>query len=220
MQKKSYSCVLLDWDGNLARTLDIWLGALKTASLERGHEFTDKDIGANFTVFQERMAERGIQNVEAIVAQADEIATRECPEVELYPDALWTLQELHTVGKKLALVTTSRHDQIDPLLVRHGLDGLFDAVVCGDDVTHHKPHPEPLQKALALLGAQPEEAIMAGDSASDIRGAQNAGVDSVLFFPPAHETFYELEELRILKPTYVIEDFRQLIPVVGAQNEK
>lgn len=216
MTEKQYSCVLLDWDGNLARTLDIWLLALKTASQEHGQSFSNKEIGANFTVFQERMAARGVQNLEAIIARADEIATQLVPNVELYPDALWTLQTLRKTGKKVALVTTSRHDQIDSLLVRHGINGLFDAVVCGDDVTQHKPHPEPLQKALALLGMQPDEAIMVGDSASDIGGAQNAGVDSVLFFPPAHADFYELAELRKLQPTYVIDDFRTLLPVVGA----
>jgi hypothetical protein len=34
---KHYKYILLDWDGNLARTLDIWLAALKTPLEKRGH---------------------------------------------------------------------------------------------------------------------------------------------------------------------------------------
>ena len=44
-----------------------------------------------------------------------------------------------------------------------------------DDVEHVKPHPEPLQKALELLDAKPEEALMVGDNHHDIVGGQNAG---------------------------------------------
>ena len=43
-----------------------------------------------------------------------------------------------------------------------------------DDVEHVKPHPEP-QKALELLDAKPEEALMVGDNHHDIVGGQNAG---------------------------------------------
>jgi pyrophosphatase PpaX len=212
---KTYQYILLDWDGNLAQTLDIWLAALKEPLEKRGHTFTDEQIGANFTVFRERMEALGIADVDAIIAEADVVATREVPNVQLYPDALVTLRDLHRAGKKVALVTTSRHDQIDPLLAKYRLRDLFDAVVCGDDVANHKPHPEPIEKALELLGGTKEAAIMVGDSAADIEGARSAGVDSILFFPPTHTKFFDIEELKQLRPTYVIPDFRDVVRIAA-----
>jgi hypothetical protein len=38
---KSYKYILLDWDGNPARTLDLWLDALRKGLEKRGHNFTD-----------------------------------------------------------------------------------------------------------------------------------------------------------------------------------
>ena len=212
---KSYKYILLDWDGNLARTLDIWLEALKAPVRRRGHNLTDEQIGANFTIFQERMKLLGIEDIDAMVAEADEIATKEVPNVELYPDAIATIEELHKAGKRIALVTTSRHDQIDSLLKKHKLMAYFDTVVCGDDVERHKPHPEPIERALEMLGASKQEAVMVGDSGSDIIGARNACIDSVLFFPPTHSSFYDIEKLRELEPTYIIEDFRELIKIAA-----
>lgn len=212
---KQYRYILLDWDGNLARTLDIWLAALKAPLEKRGYSFSDKEIGANFTVFQERMLALGVQDIDAMIREADEIATREAPNVELYPDAIPTLEALRKAGKKVALVTTSRHDQIDPLVAKYNLRRWFDETVCGDDVSHHKPHPEPIEKALELLGARKEEAVMVGDSGSDIGSAHNAGVASVLFFPPEHAKFYDIEKLKQLKPSHIIADFRDILRIVA-----
>ncbi|HTE22488.1 MAG TPA: HAD-IA family hydrolase [Candidatus Limnocylindria bacterium] len=212
-QAKSYRYILLDWDGNLAQTLDIWLGALKKSLEKRSYQFADEEIGANFTLFKERMEARGIADVDIMIAEADAIATKEAANVELYPDVLVTLTALHGARRKVALVTTSRHDQIDPLLTKYKLRELFNIVVCGDDVTHHKPHPEPIEKALQLLGAGKEDAIMVGDSASDVKSAHRAGIDSVLFFPPTHSKFYDAEEMKKLDPTYVIEDLREIVRI-------
>jgi pyrophosphatase PpaX len=157
----------------------------------------------------------GITDVDAMVTEADAIATREVPNVELYPDALTTLEALQKAGKKVALVTTSRHDQIDPLLEKYHLKGLFNVVVSGDDVSNHKPDPEAIEKAIELLGGTKEETVMAGDSGSDIKGATNAGVDSILFFPTEHAKFYDIEKLKQLQPTYIVDDFRDIVSLVS-----
>lgn len=168
------------------------------------------------------MKELGIADVDAMVTEADEIATLAVPNVELYPDALATLQALHKNGIQVALVTTSRHEQIDPLLEKYHIRDLFDVVVCGDDVENHKPHPEPIEKALELFRGNTAgtraKTIMVGDSGSDIGAANNAGVDSVLFFPKEHSKFYDIQKLEDLSPTYTIEDFRELVGIALRSN--
>lgn len=211
---KQYNYILLDWDGNLAKTLDIWLEAFRQPLLKRGFDKTDEEIGASFGAFTDFMKELGISDPEVVYREADTIAGKLLPEVELYPDALDVLDELHERGKKLALITTSPRVNVEHLLEKYDLLKYFDVVITHDEVTHHKPHPEPLEKALAALGGIKDQTVMIGDSDKDLGAAQNFGVDSVLFYPQEHSKFYNLDKLKLLRPTYIIDDFKEVISLV------
>ena len=52
----------------------------------------------------------------------------------------------------------------------------MDVLVCADEVTHPKPHPEPVEKAVRLLGAEPATTLYVGDSIHDMRSGRAAGV--------------------------------------------
>jgi len=210
----TYQYILLDWDGNLARTLDIWLEACRVALEEQGVFKSDEEIGASFGQFTKYMKDWGVKDIQATIECADRVAQRQLPDVELYPDALEVLEALRDQNKKLALITTSPRENVQPLLERHGLTRTFDAVITAEDTINHKPHPEPLELALKLLGGNTNEAVMIGDSDKDLGAAKNAGVDSVLFYPSEHQKFYNLDTLRQLEPTFVIEDFREILNIV------
>ena len=49
-------------------------------------------------------------------------------------------------------------------------------MVCADEVTNPKPHPEPVERAVALLGADPASTVYVGDSLHDMRSGRAAGV--------------------------------------------
>lgn len=51
----------------------------------------------------------------------------------------------------------------------------FAVTVAFEDVEHPKPNPEPILRALEMLGVRPETAIYIGDSASDVTAAHRAG---------------------------------------------
>ncbi len=212
-----YQYILLDWDGNLAKSLDLWLSALKVPLEARGYYWSDQEVGASFNAFRERLEARGFKNkeIDAIIVEADAISIEQMPSVELYPDTLEVLEGLRKLGKHTALVTTSEHAFIDSLLDKYHMNELFDAIVCGDDVVRHKPHPEPLLKAMSYLKADPARTVMIGDSDKDIDGAKNAGVDSILFYPPSHQRFFDIEPLRSLQPTYIVSDFREVLKIVS-----
>ena len=74
-------------------------------------------------------------------------------------------------------------------------------IVGADEVTHPKPHPEPVLKALNLLGAPPEETVFVGDSRHDIECGRAAGVKTaaVLWGPFARA------HLEDLAPDYWLE---------------
>ena len=210
----NYQYILLDWDGNLVKTLEIWLEACRIVLEKRDLKLSDEAIAASIGAFTTYMKAWGIKDVEATIIEVDKIAKQKLPNVELYPDALEVLESLQAYGKQLALITTSSHENVTHLLEKYNLSRFFQVIVAGDDVKHHKPDPEPLEMALSRLGGTKAEAVMIGDSDKDIGAANNAGIDSILFYPPEHKKFYKLDTLKLLKPTHIVEDFRQILQLV------
>jgi pyrophosphatase PpaX len=212
---KEYHYVLLDWDGNLAKTLDVWLEACRIPLKKRGLDLSDEEIATCFGVPIERFSEWGIKDVDEAISEMDALAKKFLPEVELYPDAMFVLETVKNSGKKMALITTSFREVVIPILDKYNMLHYFDVIVANEDTKKHKPDPEPIEKAIKLLGGDKDRAIMVGDSDKDIGAAVNAGIDSALFYPPEHRKYYNLDELKKHLPTYILTDFRKLIEVVS-----
>ena len=56
------------------------------------------------------------------------------------------------------------------------LEEMMDVLVCADEVINPKPHPEPVEKAVELLGADPATTVYVGDSIHDMHSGRAAGV--------------------------------------------
>ncbi len=80
-----------------------------------------------------------------------------------------------------------------------------------DEVTHAKPHPEPIEKALQELGSSAEESIMVGDNHHDILAGKNAGVLSAGVAWSAKGR----EHLEHYEPDFMLEKMPDLLEVVG-----
>jgi len=66
------------------------------------------------------------------------------------------------------------------ILLHFGLADWFGTIVGGDAVTHPKPAPDALLLALDRLRTEPGDALMVGDSVSDVGAARAAGMPVVL----------------------------------------
>jgi len=96
--------------------------------------------------------------------------------VTIYPGVLDALQAIKAAGIQTGLVTSkNRHGAVRGLTLV-GLEALMDVMVCADEVSNHKPHPEPVEQAVALLGADPETTVYVGDSIHDMHAGHAAGV--------------------------------------------
>jgi pyrophosphatase PpaX len=211
----SYQYILLDWDGNLAQTLHIWLKATIDILNKYDHKHNEAEVIEGLPDLQSLMGRLGIEDVEGTVDEIKVKVQNLLPDVELYPDALYVLETLKSKGKKLALVTSSNHHLVIDSLKRYNLMKVFDVIVAREDVTHAKPHPEPLEIAINKFKAPKAETVMIGDTDNDIAAANNVGIDSILFFPPEHKRFYDIDRLKDHKPTYIVSDFRHILDIVG-----
>jgi HAD superfamily hydrolase (TIGR01662 family) len=117
---------------------------------------------------------------------------------ELYDDVPDALAALRKAGLRIGLVSNSARD-VREFARHHGLE-----VDAGISSFHHgrtKPHASIFRAVLDLLGVEPAEAVMVGDTiADDIEGAQAAGMRAILLdraslrpdFEPRLETLAEL----------------------------
>ncbi|MDQ1725037.1 MAG: hypothetical protein QOG52_2065, partial [Frankiaceae bacterium] len=81
----------------------------------------------------------------------------------LRPGAAALLASLRTAGMPMALVSSSYRVLVDAGLDVIGRE-LFAVTLAGDEVVHHKPHPEPYLTACSLLGVDPADAVVFEDS--------------------------------------------------------
>lgn len=84
---------------------------------------------------------------------------------------------------KLAVVTSSTRREAEPVLERLGLRNCFTAVVYGEDVSRHKPEPEPYLLAAKLLSARTP--LVVEDSDAGVASAQAAGFDVIRVAHPS-----------------------------------
>ena len=96
--------------------------------------------------------------------------------VTVYPGVLEAVREIKAAGMQTGLVTSKNRQGALRGLRLVGLEALMDVMVCADEVTNPKPHPEPVENAVALLGADPASTVYVGDSIHDMHSGRAAGV--------------------------------------------
>jgi HAD superfamily hydrolase (TIGR01549 family) len=96
-----------------------------------------------------------------------------------FPGMVDLVLELRRRGKRTAIFTGRGRRSTDVLLRSMGLDGLFDVVVCGDEVAHPKPAPDGLFKIMESLGVTALDAVFLGDTVKDMEAARDAGIPAI-----------------------------------------
>jgi len=93
----------------------------------------------------------------------------------LYPGIREGLDYLSAAGYPLGCVTNKAAQFTEPLLADLGVRRYFELVVSGDTLPRKKPDPMPLLHAAQHFGVAPGDALMVGDSVSDVKAARAAG---------------------------------------------
>jgi phosphoglycolate phosphatase len=94
----------------------------------------------------------------------------------LMPGAAEALARLHVAGVLMGVATNKPQLATREILQHFRLAERLGAIVGGDAVTRKKPAPDALLLALEQLRAEPHEALMVGDSITDVEAARAAGL--------------------------------------------
>jgi HAD superfamily hydrolase (TIGR01509 family) len=84
-------------------------------------------------------------------------------------------------GHTSLAICTNRATSMEMIIDDFGLGGYFEYIMTAAQVTHPKPHPEPLLKVLQHFGVEPDEALFIGDGEVDMQAAQSAGVPFISY---------------------------------------
>lgn len=131
--------------------------------------------------------------------------------VTAFPNVASTLEQLQENNIKIGIVTTKMRTTVDMGLRVTGLDRYFETIIALDDVTHAKPHPEPILKAMREMNANVDSTLMVGDNQHDIDAGKNAGVHTA----GVAWSLKGKEKLLTYRPTYMLDDMLDLLTIAG-----
>lgn len=120
------------------------------------------------------------------------------------------LEDYKKRGKFLSVATFKIRSATEKILKTLNLIDYFDILITADDVKNPKPHPDCIQAILAYYRCEPSQAILIGDTKTDYLTGSNAGIAvcGVTF------GYGDPDEVRALKPAYVIDTITELEEVV------
>ncbi|CAJ35547.1 HAD family hydrolase [Methanocella arvoryzae] len=129
--------------------------------------------------------------------------------VKLYSGVYQTLSQLKN-KYTLGIVSDAQQDHAYPELKMLGIYDFFQAVIVSAEFGYRKPDVRLFAECLRRLGVQPSEAIYLGnDTLRDIKGANDAGMKSVLVM-----TEYGNKDTAVAKPDYIIHDVGELFGIL------
>lgn len=211
--------MLFDLDGTILDTNELIIRSFLESLKGTVHEgFHRDDIIPTMGEPLEDQMKRfsGLEDVTHLVAAYREVNLRLHDElVEPFTYVNEVLDRLHREGIAIGVVTTKMRLTTERGLKFVGIYDDVDAIVTIDDVTHPKPHPEPVLRGMELLKADPASTIMVGDSVVDMAAAKAAGATAV----GVAWSLKGAEVLRKAGADYVIDDMRELYAFAGLERE-
>lgn len=182
-----YDAVIFDLDGVICHTDKYHYKAWKTLADRLGIYF-DEAINnrlrgvsrmESLNIILERYA--GELTEEDKIKYADEKneiykgLLQEMSPADLSAEVESTLKELRSRGIKLAIGSSSRNARF--ILRQIGLDGFFDAISDGNNITRSKPDPEVFVKAAGYLGVPAGRCLVVEDAEAGVQAAAAGGMD-------------------------------------------
>jgi len=202
---KDFDCIIFDLDGTLASTNQLIYDSFNhVCARYLGKTLTPEEIHEHFGPTEEVILRKLFPDDYAeVVADYMAYYAENHAGVALYEGMRETLDELKGRDVFLSVFTGKGRRTTEITLEKLGVLEIFDSIVSGDDVTHHKPSSDGVERVLAESNAARERTLMIGDNAVDGLASREAGIKVAA----ALWDSYGEEKLLALEPDY---DFRRV----------
>lgn len=181
---KSYRLVVFDWEGTLGDTLGQILNTVATEAKRLNFGELDEQLARQYVELGLVNAVKKIfpdldeeQREQLLMAVHQSLVSRHS-QVYLIPGARDIIERLDQNGIYLAIASNKGHQSLQRVLQASELDQWI-KVTRSAGLLPPKPSPEMLAEILDEFDVKPDEALMVGDSLSDMEMARALGVDAI-----------------------------------------
>jgi HAD superfamily hydrolase (TIGR01509 family) len=178
--------VILDVDGTLIDSNDAhaaaWVDACREFGFEVDFDHVRRLIGKGGDKVLPELTglEEDSEQGERITERRGEVfRERYLHTLKPFPQARELLERMKGDGLMLVVASSASKDDLGKLLDQAGVHDLIEEKTSSSDAEESKPDPDIVQAALKSADAQPDEAVMLGDTPYDVESAGRAGVACV-----------------------------------------
>lgn len=210
--------IIFDFDGTLGDTRhNIIITMQRTMRMVGLSVKSDEECAATIGLtleksFQSLYPDMDSEMADRCVAAYRDIFLESVEELtpQLFPGVADTLARLDALGIKMSVASSRQSQSLLLFLENMGILHYFPYVLGSDNVTKHKPDPEPVLKTLRELDYNPSDTIVVGDMPVDVAMAHGADVRAIaVTFGNATR-----EELVESNADYIIDDFTKILEIV------
>jgi N-acetyl-D-muramate 6-phosphate phosphatase len=220
MTTSNPAAILFDLDGTLIDTAPDFQRAVNTQ--RQRHSLKNMDLsqirqhvseGARALIklsfaIDEAHADFETLRQELLTLYLDQIAV----ESRLFEGFEKVLGAMEANGMPWGIVTNKPRLYSEALLAQLGLDSRSATLICPDDVSHTKPHPEPLFMAAKHLQKSATDIWYVGDHGRDIEAGRRAGMKT---FAAAYGYIPAGESVTDWQADHIINDPRDLLAMLS-----
>lgn len=203
--------VIFDMDGVIVDSEPAHIKAEKQILMQHGVKVTTEDLRAYTGTtaefeFTDLIGKHHLRATPEQLIREKDVVLFELLEKETQPTkgVIALIRDLKQHGFKLGIASSGRRKLVFYFLKKLKIEHLFDTVVCAEDITHSKPHPEIFLKAAERLREEPKNCIVIEDSKLGVEAAKRAGMICVGFRNP------NSGNQDLSKADLIIDDFTKL----------
>jgi len=181
--RQSKKTVLWDMDGVIADSSSFHFAAWQETFTQRGIRFTKEDFTElfgtrnDFIIGSIMGRELPEGDIKIMVEEKEENFRRKATgSIKPFPGVVRLLNSIKKGNFKLGLVSSAPKENIDLILSELNLEGIFDCIVFGQEVSESKPSPQIYLLAARKLEMTPNDCMVIEDSPLGVKSAKNAGM--------------------------------------------
>jgi len=183
--------IIFDMDGVIVDSEPAHIEAEKQIMMQHGVKVTTEDLRsytgttAEFE-FTDLISKYHLKTTPGKLIREKDVILFQLLEKKTPPTkgVITLIKDLKQHGFKLGIASSGRGKLVFYFLKKLRIEHLFDAVVCAEDITHSKPHPEIFLKAAERLREEPENCVVIEDSKLGVEAAKRAGMKCIGFRNP------------------------------------
>lgn len=207
---KKYKCIIFDLDGTMLDTEEMNMIPLQRLIKEE----LNKEIAYNELLVYRAYAGKktlellGFENIEKSYSKWVKYVNEYENGAKLYDGFEEVIKGLDENGILCGISSSKTKEQYEIDFLKTGLQKYMKSVVLAEDTENHKPHPDPLLKAIEILNIEPEEAIYVGDTIADYKATKLAGMDFAF-------ALWGATDINGIEADYDLNEPKDLLEVLG-----